>query len=50
MNKSLINEDVDFIREYINTLMDRHPEIKDDEDIIKKLERRLNDIQRIVAE
>lgn len=47
MNKELIKEDLEFMSEYIKTLIDRHPELKDDsDDIIRKMENRIKDISR----
>lgn len=46
MNKELIKEDLEFMSEYIKALIDRHPELKDDSDIIRKMENRIKDISR----
>lgn len=50
IDKEIIREDLEFIQEYICTLLDEHPELgKTNEDIFTKIERRLKDIERRVG-
>lgn len=49
IDRELINEDLEFINDYIDSLLDKHPELLKDEscaDIFVKIERRMNDINK----
>ena len=45
MDKELIREDLEFIHEYMKTLIGRHPELVNEEDILRKITRRMQDIE-----
>lgn len=51
IDKEIIREDLDFICDYINELLDRNPRLAIDErDVLTRITRRLNDIsQRVEA-
>lgn len=43
----MIDEDLHFMKDYINELLKRHPEIaKEDQDILQKFVNRMNDISK----
>lgn len=45
INKDIIKEDLEFIADYINGMVCLHPEIlADDPNLVKKIDRRINDI------
>lgn len=44
INKEIIREDIEFIVEYIGALGDKYPEIRDEKDIIRRIDLRINDI------
>lgn len=47
IDREIIIEDVNFIHEYLITLVDRHPELMvTDEDIFRKICRRMDDIDK----
>ena len=49
LDKDIIREDLDFIAEYIAIFLHDHPELEEDvaeRDLIKKIDRRMNDILR----
>jgi hypothetical protein len=47
IDREIINEDLEFIHEYLITLLERHPELANtDEDIFRKIDRRMNDIDK----
>lgn len=47
IDREIIREDLEFINEYLITLLDKHPElVNTDNDIFRKIERRMNDIDK----
>ena len=44
IDKEMIKEDLEFIHEYMTTLIERHPELINEEDILRKITRRMQDI------
>ena len=47
IDREIIIEDLEFIFEYINTILDKHPElVTEEEDILRKISRRMNDIEK----
>ena len=47
IDREIINEDLDFIQEYICIILDRHPELViEEDDILRKIIRRMNDIDK----
>lgn len=49
IDKEIVIEDLEFIADYIGQLVDKYPEIaNNDADIIKKISRRMNDISKRV--
>jgi len=49
LEKDIIREDLEFIADYIMEFLQDHPELDEDvnnRDLIKKLDRRMNDILR----
>ena len=49
-NKELIMEDIEFIREHVNELTERHPIIEEETGLLLKIARRLIDIEERVKE
>ena len=50
IDRELIGEDLEFIKEYLDTLLDRHPDLAiSDEDIFIKIGRRMNDIDKRIG-
>ena len=46
IDKEIIREDIEFIVEYMGTLADKYPGIRDEKDIIRRIDLRINDILR----
>ena len=51
IDREIIREDIEFIVEYIGTLGDKYPELRNETNIINAIDRRINDIlKRVDAE
>lgn len=53
LDKDIIREDLEFIADYITDFLRDHPELNEDiakRDLIKKLDRRMNDIFRRIED
>lgn len=49
LDKDIVREDLEFIADYITDFLRDHPELNEDvekRDLVKKLDRRMNDILR----
>ena len=50
LEKEIISEDLEFICDYISDVINKHPEIlEENPDFVKKIDRRINDILKRIG-